>query len=669
MAQHASTLSGAVSVNARGLPRPAAQTWSVRVLGRWLVAHREGLWIALLLVVAGVAHGLNMYHFPYYENDEGTYMSQAWAVLHMDSLAPYTYTYDHAPVGWLQISIWTVFTGGMHAFGSTIDSGRVFMLVLQVGSTFLLYGIARKISGSITVATMACLMFILSAYGGYFHRRILLDNITTFWMLLSMLLLVTQVMTLKRVWLSALALGISILSKELTIFLVPVMAYLVFSRSHRSIRGFATIGWLTIVGSIVSLYVMLATLKGELFATGTFLGGKADHVSLIGTLQYQASRGKDAGLLSFSSAFWQMTRLWIRDEPLLVVGGSICAIISLLMIRRHMTIGVMGAITLSLWAFLGRGGEIIEFYLVPLLPLLALNIALVFGVAVDTVSRRLRNVSIGWSLFGRGVKLIAAGLCSSLILLGYVSPDRGFAGNHLLLWTSTQADAQNQAIAWVESHVPANRTIIMDNYMWTDLHDGYHGDRLFKESHYYWKLDRDKAIGGKVFHHQWQNADYVLSTIQLTSDINRGGLTLTGEVLRHSVTIARFDTGGWPVEVREVIKPGQSAPHATAPVARLYQFLGTTSAITRALLRLQNFTVNKASAALTFTFPDGTTNTRVVDVDASSTRTVSISDIQPHSGSFKLRLTCNLPIAAGLKISRIPVVTSPNGAVAFVFAR
>ena len=35
--------------------------------------------------------------------------------------------------------------------------------------------------------------------------------------------------------------------------------------------------------------------------------------------------------------------------------------------------------SLSLWAFLGRGGEVIGFYLVPLIPLLALNVGLLFG--------------------------------------------------------------------------------------------------------------------------------------------------------------------------------------------------------------------------------------------------------------------------------------------------
>ncbi len=201
---------------------------AAKALYLWLVRHREWLLIAAILLAAALLHGINMFHFPYYEDDEGTYMSQAWAIVKEGLLAPYTYIYDHAPVGWILIALWTSLTGGFHTFGSVIDSGRVFMLLLQLGSTFMVYRIGRSLSNSVLVATIVVMLFALSPYGIYFHRRVLLDNITTFWMLLSILLLVSQRLSLKRVWLSATALGISVLSKELTIFLIPALAYLVY---------------------------------------------------------------------------------------------------------------------------------------------------------------------------------------------------------------------------------------------------------------------------------------------------------------------------------------------------------------------------------------------------------------------------------------------------------
>ena len=44
-------------------------------MGRWV----EGLIMAAVIIGAGVVHGHNMFNFPYYENDEGVYVAQAWA--------------------------------------------------------------------------------------------------------------------------------------------------------------------------------------------------------------------------------------------------------------------------------------------------------------------------------------------------------------------------------------------------------------------------------------------------------------------------------------------------------------------------------------------------------------------------------------------------------------
>ncbi len=553
---------------------------AAKALYLWLAHHWEWLLIAGVLLAAALLHGINMFHFPYYEDDEGTYMSQAWAIVKEGQLAPYTYWYDHAPAGWIQIALWTILTGGFHTFGSVIESGRVLMLLMQLGSTFMVYRIGKSLSNSVLVATLAALLFALSPYGIYFHRRVLLDNITTFWMLLSILLLVSKRLSLNRVWLSATALGISILSKELTVFLVPALAFLVAVRTDRSHRWFATIGWITLVSAIVSFYVLMATLKGELFPTGTLLGGIAPHVSLLGTLHEQAARGKDGGLLDLHSGFWYLARVWAQDDPLLVVGGSLCALLSLplLLSKTQRSLGVLAAATLSLWAFLGRGGEIIGFYLVPLLPLLALNVALLLGIAI----RRLHAALAGASglLLVRTTQLLVAGLCLTAMLAGYTprSSDLGFKSNPFILWNDSQAVAQQQAVGWVEAHLPPGSRIIIDQYMWTDLHDNYPNRYAF--AHYYWKVQDDPAIRDTVFHNDWRNFDYVITTIQMLTDVQNTHMTLVEEVIEHSTVIAHFDTGGWPVDVRRINNgEGQSLQGQSISVAKR---VGTTSTSLRA---------------------------------------------------------------------------------------
>jgi len=290
-----------------------------------ILRHGETYWVMLLLAAVGTLHAINMFNFPYFENDEGDYLSQAWAIIHQGQLAPYTYWYDHAPAGWILIALWTLLTGGFHTFGTSVATGRVFILVIVLASALMLYAIARIISRSAIVATLAVLLFALPVYAMYFQRLVLLDNIAVFWVLLSLLLLVQGKFTLTRVWLSALTLAIGVLTKENMLFLAPAYGYMVFWRAHKSQRMYALTGWLAVLASVGSIYVLMAVIKGELFPTGTWLGDNTAHVSLLGTLAYQASRGKDGGMLNLGSSFWQSVKTWTQTEPLLVGGGSVSA--------------------------------------------------------------------------------------------------------------------------------------------------------------------------------------------------------------------------------------------------------------------------------------------------------------------------------------------------------
>jgi endo-1,4-beta-D-glucanase Y len=555
--QRSSLLSGA-GRSLRALAGEADHSRLRRLLRRW-----EWALIGVILLIAGLAHGINMFDFPYQENDEGTYMSQAWAVTELGELAPYTYWYDHAPLGWIQIAGWTISTGGIYAFGTAVDSGRVLMLVVQVVSTFALYRVARNISGSVAAATLTSLTFALSAYGIYYHRRVLLDNIATLWMLLSILPLVSGRLTLSRVWISAFALGVSILSKEVTLFVAPTLAYLVFYRADKEHRRFAAFGWSAIVGCIFSTYFLMAALKGELFPPGTLLGGTSEHVSLIGTLRYQASRGEGGGLFDPDSLFWENAYAWSRAEPLLVVGGSVAALISVVLMRRHRLVGIMGLATLSLWAFLAKGGEVIEFYLVPLLPLLALNLGLVLGILANAIRSAFRRYPSVGAVIARGILLAALGVFFALLATRVA--ELGPQDEPYELWNGREALAQRQAIEWVRANLPTDSVIMIDNYAYTALHDPPGGAKEFDGAHYYFKVQSDPEVRDDVLGGDWRNVDYILATNTMKDHAYNQNLGLVREALDHSTPIASFDTGGYPVEIRRV-NDTQQLPAPTDPL-------------------------------------------------------------------------------------------------------
>src|SRR3990172_5042803 len=94
----------------------------------------ELLLVLFLLAVSGLSHAINMFGFPYYENDEGVYMSQAWSLLREGKVAPYTYWYDHAPVGWIFIAVWVFLTGGFFTFAPSIKKTHTAINIHPTGA-------------------------------------------------------------------------------------------------------------------------------------------------------------------------------------------------------------------------------------------------------------------------------------------------------------------------------------------------------------------------------------------------------------------------------------------------------------------------------------------------------------------------------------------------------
>ncbi len=516
---------------------------------------QEWFGIGLILLVSALAHGINMAGFPFYESDEGTYMSQAWAVVRLGQLAPYTYWYDHAPVGWFQLAAWSTLTGGFTTFDTPINTGRVFMLLLQVLSTWMLYQITRRISNSAVAATIAALTFALSAYGIYYHRRVLLDNMATFWMLLSILLLLEGQRTRTQVWLSAVACGIAILSKETIVVLLPVLAYLAWVQTNGTAdmrRWQPAAIWMSITSAVVATYPLMALLRGELFPPDSWLASPGATESLISTLQFQLARGKDGGLFDLTSQFWSMMGLWVRAEPLLVIMGTLSAVVSILLIRQRRVMGIMGVLSLTFWLFLARGGETLAFYLVPLLPLLALNLGIVASLGIQGIQASSAWVAHAGTHTQRFVPPVVVGLCLIGTLGGYGSPHLGFDDNPLTLWTNKQAHVQAQTVAWVQEHIPPESLIIIDQSMWTDLHEQTDGSNAFPNAHYYWKVAHDPAIRDGVFGNDWQRVNYIITTPQLVKDAREQDFPVVNAALAHSQPVVTFDTGGWPVEIRHV---------------------------------------------------------------------------------------------------------------------
>ncbi len=506
-----------------------------------LQARQTIIILMLLLTVSAVTHGSNMFHWPYFENDEGTYMSQAHAVMTTGKLAHYTYWYDHAPVGWIQIGFWgkivEPFVGRDAAF--SIESGRVFMLVLHLISTALVYAIARKMTRSEFPAIIAVLIFTLSPVALTYQRRVLLDNMQILWNLVALYLIMGERRTLLHVVGSAVAFSMAFMSKETGVFFTPAMLIILWMNTERHNRWFALITWLGICFLIGISYPLYALLNSELFPFGSALGGSSPHVSLLGTLSFQLGRPGgyflDPGS-SFMITFRGLTagQDWPAD-PYMIMGGIICMGVITLLAIREKPLRPLALMALAYSLLYIRGGIVIDFYVIPMIPLFALCIgfAVYYLAKLSTIALqvlplpRLRPV-LGYSL---GV----------LAMLPFVP-----VYSSTIVYINDQTTAQEAAVVYIRENLPRDAFILIDNYAFLD----FYGD--FENAHYYWKVDGDPAINS-IIEGDWCNVDYVLSTPQVAFDAYQQGLTIVRQALDNSEIMESFFGDGRHYEVRRVI--------------------------------------------------------------------------------------------------------------------
>jgi 4-amino-4-deoxy-L-arabinose transferase-like glycosyltransferase len=497
---------GTVTALRRGTPARArlldAASAAQRSLGRWGLAA-----LALALVSGLLTHGYHLFEYPLYSTDEGIYVERAWAVIREDRLSPQTYYYDHAPGGWLQLAAWEfLLPRHFETFGNPVNSGRVLMLLVHLASVFLLFEIARKLSGGLLAPVIATFLFNFSPLAIYYQRMVLLDNIMVFWVLLSIyLLLLRRAVLFAALW-SGLAFGISVVTKENAIFFAPTIFYLLYRRTKGDpSRRFAMTLWLFAAGAIISAYFLYATLKGELFPPQidfSLIHQPQGHVSLLYELWYQVHR--DQGTL-FSHGSFLYTE-WLPKDKYLLAGGTAAMLVSLYLgwrdKERNLGFLVAGTLAFEIAFYLARGSVILDFYVIPLIPLFALCIGLVADRALKALAAPAARVAVA----------VVPALAAALLLLptgGYLlthDPQTGKLKTNDVYYLPLTYLQQEQ-IAWTRAHIPPTARIISDDDIWVALHEGS-PPYPYDQSH--WEAASDPPIRNKIFGANWRNIDYIV---------------------------------------------------------------------------------------------------------------------------------------------------------------
>jgi hypothetical protein len=532
------------AANLRLVPSRAALTPPKRHrLRAWLRAHWLSLLIVTVVVAAvGLVHAIGYDRFPGRINDdEGTYVAQAWAVQHWHALAHYTYWYDHPPVGWITIAGYTWLTRAFERLPTAVSAGREFMVVVNLVSAALVYLLGRRLGYHRLMAAAAVLLFGLSPLAVPYQRMVFLDNPALMWTLAALVFAVSPKRSLAASAGSGLCFAIAVLSKETSLVLFPALAILLWQHTSPRTRRYNIALFLTVLGAVMFIYPLYAILKNELFEG-------PGHVSLLWAIKWQLfDRTPSGSLLDPSSRTYAVARSWLDQDPWLPGVGVLLIPLGLLSRRLR-------AITLALAiqvVMLFRNGFLPFAYIVAMLPFAALLTAGVADWLCKGYNRRPAaheeqrgKGSSRLSILTRtvGQLVVAAAVAASLVV---VAPAWGRDLRQQM--TEDQGQPVRQALAYAVANIPARSILLTDDNLWPDLiRNGFDPNPIW-----FYKLDLDPAIRAK-YKNGWRDIDYIV--IGYVPPIILQDLPLVTAAINHSEVVVRFGSGETEVTIRRILK-------------------------------------------------------------------------------------------------------------------
>src|SRR5581483_4045469 len=198
------------------------------------------------------------------------------------------------------------------------------------------------------------------------------------------------------------------------------------------------------------------------------------------------------------------------------------------------------------WIFLLGSGVVYSYYIVPLLPFLALNIVLAFSI-----------LRLQWLPLARGVGVsLAWMLLCFLLVIGFIVTD---IPQTAPLLTRNDAEPQRQAIQWIRSKVQPSAVVITNTYMYSDLHEpeGKGGGASFMHAQIYTNAALDPAIYNKELKGDWRNINYLAIDALMQKEISTGQqYVLLNRAIHHAVLKATFGSirDGTQIRIFQVVQ-------------------------------------------------------------------------------------------------------------------
>lgn len=506
---------------------------------QWHSRHSEQFLVLALVVVTAVVHGTNLAGWPAYFDDEGTYLSQAIAT-YSGELAPYTYWYDHPPIGWLQLA--AVAWLPLMFVETEIVGGRLSMVAFSMATTVLVYATARRLGMNRVFATAAVLLWALSPLTVLESRQVFLDTIAVPWLVGALFLALSPHKHLGHYMASGACLGVAVLTKETTVIFAPAVFLALMQFSHRSTRAFAALAFAMSLLAVSGSYLLFATLKGEL------LPGPG-HVSLFDALVFQVAGRRGSGfILDPGSGAYGLLQFWLDYDRLLIIGGVAAALLGLFVARlRPAAVAVLACVLLAL----RPNGYLPFMYVTAMLPFAALAIA---GL-VDESWRRLgaRKRGAGVDSTDQAWRTGLPRLALATALVAAMTPvAHGWVERNEVAMTADVNAAHPQVVAWMKRNVSTDAVVVTDNNYWLDLARA--GWEPGWGVVWFTKLDLDPIDSRLHLPAGWRDVDYVIWSRSFDY-LEDNDLPIVNQVYENSEVIATFGTTDADrVEIRRVMK-------------------------------------------------------------------------------------------------------------------
>ncbi|WP_026537247.1 ArnT family glycosyltransferase [Arthrobacter sp. 9MFCol3.1] len=502
-------------------------TFNLRFLPLW-----DKVALAALAVAAAVLSLWNLDGAPSYQDDEGTYTSQAFAV-HSGTLAPYTYWYDHPPLGWIQIASlnWLPNLLGL-GDGTSIGATRYVISVYFVASALLLYMVARRLGMRIPFAALTTVLFILSPLSLVLGRQIYLDNIGVPWLLLAFYLALSSRDALWHHVGAGICFAVAVLSKETLSIFGPALLLALMYRPKWSNRLFSVVGFLTAGGLLLAFYPLSALLRNEL------LSGPG-HVSLQDALAYQLLNRSGSGtIFEAGSSRAELLAGWLYFDKYLIAAGLVAAVVCLLRPRSRILFVAIASFATPI--VLGQG-YLPAMYIIGVIPFLALAC----GSAVDIAWSGAEGLARRAPGLTRPLQAAFVAVLSASLLL--MSVPQWFEQDRTLLTAQTNSNWRS-AMTWVQDNVSRSDVVLAPYSMWHDLNSsGWNNAWTMIATE---KPDLDKQYdierpGG------WREIRWIIVGPSVTANIDSLGLSRVKTALQNSEEVQTF--GEW--SVHRVINP------------------------------------------------------------------------------------------------------------------